>query len=76
MRRELSKIEVMNLKRGEFVYIEYLDEKLFDLDYCNTVNVNQCAGDYFFDDDANITTKERIAFWMDKGYIKVYEVNA
>lgn len=73
--RELTIEEIKNLKNMSKVYIDYLDEEEFDLEYCNTLHINTYCSKYseFEDYDRNTFKIDELISYIKKGQIKVYK---
>lgn len=69
---DLTRVDILGLKDGDRIYIDYLDEKEFDLDYCKTVGENVVVSNWLIDNDGNETHIETLLKWVDKGMVKVY----
>lgn len=72
--RELSIDEINNLINFSKVYIDYLDEEEFDLEYCDTVHINTFYKTYseFEDYDGNTYSLKEVVNYINEGKIKLY----
>ena len=75
--RELTIQEIKNLQNFSKVYIEYLDEGEFDLEYCDTVHINTFYSIYlkFEDYDGNTFSLDEVIDYINEGKIKLYETD-
>ena len=73
--KELTIIEIRNLKNNSQVHIVYLDEEKFDLEYCRTVPINTYYNNIFTDNKGNSFTMDEIIDYVSNGRIKVYSTN-
>ena len=70
--KELTINEIRNLKNNSQVYIVYLDEEKFNLEYCRTVPINIYYNNIFIDNDGNSFTMDEVIDYVSNGSIKVY----
>ena len=77
--RELTVENLYNLKDGDEIYIEYLDNNEWKIDYCNenlthnTICKFEYNTTYIIDDKNNSWTLKELIEHIDNGRIKVYK---